>query len=318
MHIMYCGAVGAGKTFCAVHDAIKDAGDFIFTNQPIDDEKLASLYGLENVSEVLRYQDKEKIEAGTKIVKIWEDFSSNTVKEARCGTLLIDEAPLWLDARKWDSLSPDARRKIIEHRKDDLFIVSTAQDVSFIDKIFRILCDEVRILRMISLPFVGFLFPYSKRPTIICEHCGRIRRDGVGDDSSFLKKLFGFGTVYLYDVYKPTIILKEGQDATGQDLPEEKAIRHGFILFDIRIAQAYDTSKKLSAVADTALRKRLDEKRSNAFKRKPPKEPLIQTLQKQMFHERKQDDNLGIGTKQKRKDDFCEEATSEDVQCRLT
>lgn len=255
MHIMYVGAVGAGKTYCAVAEAIKDAGDYIITNQPLDGERLALLYGVKK--DVVRLEDQAQIDAGTKAVKTWEDFSDEIAKEARCGTLLIDEAPLWLDARKWDTLSPDARRKIVEHRKDDLLIVTTAQDVSFIDKVYRILADEVRLVRKISIPLLGFFFPWSKRPTIICAHCGRVRRDGVGDDSNLLKRLTGFGTVYIWDVFKPTVLAQE-QDATGAEIPEEKAIGHGFRLYDHRIAEVYDTSKKLSGVADRAISARRD------------------------------------------------------------
>lgn len=253
MHVMYVGPVGAGKTFCAVADALKDEGDYIITNQPIDVEKLHAHLGLR--TDLYREEDEKQIEEGGKVVKIWRDFKDECVRDARCGTLLIDEAPLWLDARKWDSLDDSARRKIIEHRKDDLYIVSTAQDVSFIDKVYRVLADEIRIVERKSLPIIGWIFPYSKRPTIICCHCGRVRRDGVGDNSSWWKKALGFGTYYRWDVFTPNI-LSQQQDAAGKELPQERRIGHGRRLFDIRIADVYDTSRKLSGVAAEALRDR--------------------------------------------------------------
>lgn len=256
---MYVGAVGAGKTYCAIAEAVKDAWDWIYTNQSINEQELAKLYGLdvENIN-VQKLSNEKKLEIGTKIVNEWSDFD-HIVMEAKCGVLVIDEAPLWLDARKWDTMPMNARQKIIEHRKDDLFIVSTAQDVSFIDKIYRILADEVRIVRKVSLPLLGFFWPYSKRPTIWCSDCGRMRRDGIGDDSNILKRILGFGTMYIWDVFKPTIIMRE-QDATGTELPEEKAIGHGFRLFDIRIANVYSTSKKLSTIAKEAMAKRHQER----------------------------------------------------------
>lgn len=262
---MYVGSVGAGKTYCAVAEAIKDAGDYIITNTPLNQEKLAELYGVRK--DIVREEDQRQVEEGTKAVRIWKDFSDDIVKEAKCGTLLIDEAPLWLDARKWDTLSHDARQKIIEHRKDDLLICSTAQDVSFIDKVYRILADEVRVVRKVSLPFLGYFFPHSIRPTIWCCNCGRMRRDGVGDESSKLKKIFGFGTVYVWEVYKPTVLAKE-QDASASDIPEEKAIGRGFRLYDHRIAEVYDTSRKLSAVASDAVKARRDAQRQEAYQRK--------------------------------------------------
>jgi len=119
MHIMYVGSVGSGKTYCAVADAIediaKDRGDFIITNQPLDCEKL---------KQYVEKQKNGRLVLDDFVVNDWTDFVDDVVKDGRFGSLVIDEAPLWLDARKWDSLSGEARRKIIEHRKDDLFIVA--------------------------------------------------------------------------------------------------------------------------------------------------------------------------------------------------
>lgn len=239
-HILWVGPVGAGKTYCAVRSALDDVGDFIVTNQPIDQDRVDAL--LPPSEDGMRQ----------KTVVEWDRFDSDVVKEARCGVWLIDEAPLWLDARKWDSLNAWARRKIIEHRKDDLVIHSTAQDVSLIDKVFRVLADEVRLVRRVSIPFVGHIWPTSIRPTIWCEHCKRVRRDGDGDDRTWWKRLLGFGTYYVWDVYSPRI-LGEQQDAAGKGLPEQKALGHGRMLFDIRKAEAYDTGHKLSDVAAVAV-----------------------------------------------------------------
>lgn len=235
MHVMYVGAVGAGKTFCAVADAIEDKGDFIVSNVPmaVDDQN----------------------ELAGKTVDVWERFDDDAFINSRCGALVLDEAPLWLDARKFEMLSGHARRKIIEHRKDDLFIVSTAQHIAFIDKVFRILCDEVRLVERRWFPFIGWIWPKCVRPTIICKDCGRIRRDGEGDDSHFIKRLFGVGTYYRWSAYPVTVIGAE-ESAAGDALNEEKAVRKGRRLFDIHIASAYDTHAKLSPIAAAALRKK--------------------------------------------------------------
>jgi len=253
---MYVGSVGSGKTYCAVADALWNDGDFIYTNQPLDTGLLADFVAVPR---------KGKKQMVPKDVKVWRDFSDADVVDSRCGVLLIDEAHLWLDARKWDSLSPEARRKIVEHRKDDLLIISTTQDVSFIDKVYRILADEVRVVRRVSLPLVGFIWRYSIRPSLICVHCGRVRADGVGDDSSFLKRWLGFGTFYRWTVYSPKVLAMEGS-ASGDDLPEELAKGTGRRLFDIRVAGIYDTSKKLSDVARGAVAAR---KQAHAHEYKP-------------------------------------------------
>jgi len=241
MHIMYVGSVGAGKTYCAVSEALKSSGDFIYTNQPFNLDSYQIFCS--------------SLEVDKKTIVDWTDFSNEVVVDSHCGVLLIDEAPLWLDARKWDSLSPDARRKIVEHRKDDLIIISTAQDISFVDKVYRLLTDEVRLVRSISFPFIGWIWPYCKRPSIICSYCGKVRRDGVGDDSNWLKRLFGFGTFYRWNVYSPKILAQE-QSVSGDEISENRSLGSGRRLFDIRVANVYDTSKKLSQIASDAVKQR--------------------------------------------------------------
>jgi len=257
MHIMYVGAVGSGKTFLAVRDAIHDPGDFIVTNMPVDEEHACSV--IEDLhpkrqAEIFVRADLNATFIAKKRVQVWKDFSETAAFEAKCGVLLIDEAPLWLDARKYDALSPEARMKLIEHRKDDLMIISTAQDVSFIDKVFRTLCDEIRLVKMYRLPFVGWLWPTSVRPTIVCKDCGRVRRDGHGDDRGVFK-LFGFGTLYSWDSFKAKDLL-DSQDVTGESVAEPKRLGGGTRLFDIRVAEAYSTSMKLSQTAKDAMKSR--------------------------------------------------------------
>jgi len=252
-HIMYVGPVGSGKTYNAVAHAIEDAGDFITTNQPIDESRL-NQWLVENpkkAKEIFKLGDGLLGKIAKKVVE-WTTFGDDVAINARCGVLLIDEAPLWLDARKFDALSADARRKIIEHRKDDLLIISTAQDVAFIDKVFRLLCDEVRLVHQVSFPFIGWFWPTCVRPTIVCSHCGRIRRDGHGDDRG-LKRWFGFGTFYSWSTFKAKDLI-DSQDTTGETV-EPKSIGGGWRLFDIRIAMIYDTSAKLSGVAKAAARR---------------------------------------------------------------
>jgi len=260
-HHMYCGPVGSGKTFMAVRDALHDAGHFIVTNTPLAEDGVAAflndLDGRE-LNDMFRRADGS-VEEVAKEVIVWKDFADPAAFDARCGVLLIDEAPLWLDARKYDSLSPEARMKIIEHRKDDLSIISTAQDVSFIDKVFRTLCDEIRLIRMSRLPFIGWIWPTCVRPTIVCRGCGRVRRDGAGDDRGFYKWL-GFGTFYMWDSYKAKDLI-DSQDVTGEAVAEAKRIGGGARLFDIRVADAYSTSMKLSQTAKDALAARRGEQK---------------------------------------------------------
>jgi len=267
---MWCGMVGSGKTYNAIADILKDAGDNIYAPP-----------NLINIDEVNKYVDKEVTDGeyvqmyrmadgtyglGKKNLIEWKDFSDEEAVNAHCGVLFLDEAPMWLDARKFDVLSPEARRKLLEHRKDDILIISTAQDVALIDKIFRLICDEIRVVRQQGLPFIGWIWPLSVRPTIVCKNCGRVRRDGSGDDRGW-KKIFGFGTMYMWNTFKAKDLI-DAQDTTGEQI-EPKKIGSGFRLFNQRVAACYDTSLKLSNVAETALASRRALKRTT---RRSPEE----------------------------------------------
>lgn len=234
MFILYVGGVGSGKTLALVHDAITDAGDFIYSNFDIDVEGVKA-------SDDPDGDDK-------KLVR-WKSFDDETVRDAKCGALLIDEAPLWLDARKWETLNPEARRKLLEHRKDDLIIIGTSQHISFIDKIFRLMTDEIRLVKICSLPFIGWIWPKCVRPTQWCEHCGRVRRDGHGDDIG-LRRVFGFGSYIKWETYAGAD-LERLQATSGEDERPEP-LRTGRRLFDIEVARRYSTVDKLSGCAAAA------------------------------------------------------------------
>jgi len=248
---MYVGPVGSGKTYNAVAHAVEDAGDLITTNTPIVETRLTEWLA-DNAALSARLFALADGTTGEfrKYVVQWSAFNDEVAIGARCGVLLIDEAPLWLDARKFDMLSGDARRKIIEHRKDDLVIISTAQDVAFIDKVFRLLCDEIRLVRQVSFPIIGWIWPTCKRPTIVCAKCGRVRRDGHGDDRGW-RRVLGFGTFYTWTTFKAKDLI-DAQDTSGE-AAEAKSIGGGWRRFDIRVASLYDTSKKLSGVAKAAI-----------------------------------------------------------------
>jgi hypothetical protein len=268
MHIMWCGPVGSGKTYNAIADIVKDAGDFVvaphgLVNIEALNAAIESLPRRDALEMFLRADGSFHWDGDGKALQEFRDLNDESAVAARCGTWFLDEAPMWLDARKFDALLPEARRKLLEHRKDDLLIISTAQDVSLIDKIFRLLADEIRVVRQSGFPFIGWFWPTCVRPTIICRHCGRVRRDGYGDDRGWRKRL-GFGTFYMWDTFKAKDLI-DAQDPTGEAI-EPKKIGSGMRLFDVRIAAAYDTSKKLSEVATKALEAR----RRSAYRRAAP------------------------------------------------
>lgn len=225
MHIMYAGSVGSGKTLGALKFVLDCPGDNVYANMHIN---------LEEPKKLLR----------------WSQFDA--IKAATCGVVLIDEASMFLDAREFAKLDPTIKDLIKEHRKHHLRIVTTTQDVSFIDKMFRILCDEVRLMRKLSLPIIGWIFPDCVRPNIVCSTCKEIRiDDGIGDRVFWWQRWFGFGTIYVYKVYPPSI-LGEQENASGEELErkEVKALRSGWFAWSTKkFMHLYDTSAKVSTDA---------------------------------------------------------------------
>jgi len=221
MHIMTMGSVGSGKTLMAIEETLQSfkIGYNVYSNINLNLPKPWKLHK-------------------------WQNFSE--IKDAKCGVLFIDEASMYLDSRKFASLEDDIKDLIKEHRKHHLRIITTTQDVSFIDKIFRILCDEVRIMKKYNLPFIGWFIKDCIRPNIVCKDCGIIREDdGIGDQSTKLKKLLGFGTIYTYSVY-PATIIGEQEDASGNELERKNipALRSGWFLWsNKKFGNIYNTSE---------------------------------------------------------------------------
>jgi len=242
MHRMYVGGVGQGKSFCAVafcDEAPKEEFKNVFANVPV------------NVP-------------GKNCTK-WQDFSE--IKDATCGVLYLDEADMWINSRNFATLDATARDVLKEHRKHHLRIVSTTQHVSFVDKVFRILCDEVCVVKRYSVPFLGLLDSDTIRPSIVCKCCNVIRSDdGRGDDDKWWKRWLYFGTFYMWKTYPPSVLGEdESANATETEAKEIPSTGWGWKRFSLRIANMYDTSARASVDAHE---RRMKPKPSKSFIRK--------------------------------------------------
>jgi len=223
-HIMVCGAVGSGKSVHAQYLI-----DQQFLRRQDDRKPLASEHLFSTVP--LSGHD----------VKC-QTLGHSEVYSAHCGVLFIDELQLYLGARDWEKMSTDAKDFWTRHRHYDITIISTTQHPSFVDKMCRILTDEVRLLSLVSLPFVGWLFPSSVRPPDPCrcacaETCDHPRRDALGDRHTWWQRWFGFGSMFVWRVYPPSILggeemLKPQDLALAGKMP--KSI--GFQLFSMKWA----------------------------------------------------------------------------------
>lgn len=65
------------------------------------------------------------------------------------GTILIDEAQRYFNARKWEMLSDDTEMKLQQHGKEDLDIYATTQHYTRIDKTLRIIVETFFNVEMV-------------------------------------------------------------------------------------------------------------------------------------------------------------------------
>jgi len=243
MMIIYAGDVGSGKTYCGLKYALTQKRTFfdnleraMFRTQ----QEFKTIYSNTDLGNLQQFSYKR-----------W--YQPSEFCAAWCGTLIVDECDMYFDSRKFAKLDDTAREFVKERRKHHCRMVMTTQHIRQLDVIFRRLATEVRVVRRLSVPLLGYIFPWSVRPDVICTHCGKVRTDdGIGDQNTKFRKFLGFGTLFFWISYPPAIIGEQetvsAEDAQNDDekRKETKAKGHGFHLFDIRIAKMYDTSSRIS------------------------------------------------------------------------
>lgn len=222
MNVVYCGEFGSAKTFMAVYDCVIDKGKNIWTNQPIDQEMVNALKKNPQKKEIKNFSEIHELTG-----------------EIMCGKVLLDEAQDSISSHERTKDIPESFRRLFrQQRKLDLDFVMTTHRIKDIAPYFRSTTREVRVCQIRSLPFVGFFFAKAVRPPVFCSECGEVMRDCDGDQSTFWRRIFGFGTLITYNAYSPDVIDAVGASDDGM---EEYSLRKGFRLFDIDIANAYNT-----------------------------------------------------------------------------
>jgi len=71
------------------------------------------------------------------------------LREAEAGSILMDEAHIYFNSRKWESLDERVQYKLQQHRKDGLDIVGAVQSEARLDIVFRELVAEWKHCRKI-------------------------------------------------------------------------------------------------------------------------------------------------------------------------
>jgi len=139
--IAYSGRPGTGKTYSAVREILKklNSGYSVHSNIWIDwngkRERRTSFKRL-----LFRLGLKRK----------WNDYPAENLKywkrledlwNIESGIIFMDEAHVYINARRWKDMPEEMERKLAQHRKDGLHIYCTVQSVNRLDTIFRELID---------------------------------------------------------------------------------------------------------------------------------------------------------------------------------
>lgn len=225
------GKRGQGKSYMAARLAVEDKDCTIATNVDINESQLAK---------VLRdkYGEEPK-----KIIKISHPRDFEGIP---CAYRWLDEAQKYFPARKFKDVDERALAAIAEERKMDAWTVYTVQALRNLDVLVAAFCDNIVKAEMISLPLIGWIWPDCVRPKITCRYCGKTRRDAEGDQSTPMRKLLGYGSAVRWTEVDPESMVKARTlDGSAQVEEDVSALRKGWCLFDVDVANVYDSGQKI-------------------------------------------------------------------------
>lgn len=112
---MHTGRPGTGKTYCLTRNALKylKQGEKVFSNYKINLDH-PNLFFWKYPQDILNIRE---------------------------GIILMDEAHVYFNSRKWKDLPEDFLRLLAQHRKKGLHIEGTVQHVNRLDVVMRELID---------------------------------------------------------------------------------------------------------------------------------------------------------------------------------
>jgi hypothetical protein len=128
----FTGKTGSGKTFSMVNEAFRFwlSGKDIYSNIPL-------FFDVKKVSILKRLWLKFKKIDNQNLGKIKYFSEINEIIHIKNGIILFDEAQVLFNARSWDSLPEEFQYKIQQHRKHELHLLCTTQNMGTIDIAYR-------------------------------------------------------------------------------------------------------------------------------------------------------------------------------------
>jgi len=228
-----------GKSVLAMKLAFEDDRSGIITNVNINEERFNAL----------------RLKRGLPPKKIQNIEHPREFFDRHCWYRWLDEAQKFFPARGYKDADQQALAAVAEERKDDAWTAYTVQALRNLDVLVAAFADNIVRVKLKRLPFIGWIWPNCVRPTQLCrhtdaepkEHC---RRDSAGDQSSTIGKLFGVGSLIVWSVIDPELIVKQRTlDGSAQLEPgaqEPGVIGKGWTLFDVEVADLFDSGQKIA------------------------------------------------------------------------
>lgn len=133
--IAYTGRPGTGKTYSMVQQAIKllNRGKVVYSNFHINWQGAkGKRFSILKFRFISYDYPKNNLRSWTKL---------NDILEIKKGYVIMDEAHLYMNSRRWKEMPMEFMRKLAQHRKDGIHIVCTVQNIKRLDVIVRELVD---------------------------------------------------------------------------------------------------------------------------------------------------------------------------------
>lgn len=133
MIIAYTGKTGSGKTYLMIKEAFKEwlNGRNIYSNTILDFD--GHITGKRKRGKL----DKIKFWKERQVGKIHYFENITEILDIRDGLILFDEAQVLFNARQWESLPEEFQYKLQQHRKHQIDLYCTTQNMGTIDITYR-------------------------------------------------------------------------------------------------------------------------------------------------------------------------------------
>lgn len=244
--VLWVGDQGSGKSAAGLISTSRAAPGELAANMPVHDPAFLRLW---------------------KTSEIWK---------LRHACVFLDELAEWANCVEWSSFPTELRNWLIELRHKHCTVHATAQCLDQADISIRRVALFVRFPRLVTVPFLGLIFPDSIRKTKRCTWGTRMSRGNL--------PWIRWGTVIIYHELKPASVQRYVALRAAGDENAERALkirRTGWLIWRQSVVDLYDSHFEMAQdliVRDAGHEKLTDTKHGKEKKQR--KKIVLRELQK--------------------------------------